>query len=170
MKKILFLISSMLIILNVAHAKPSENFTFTDTNGKVFHVQGTKDGLIIPEARGKIIFLEFFGHKCPPCIASIPHYKSLQTKYNGKIQIIAIEVQGLNNAQVKNFAKQKGLNYTTVSQEKSENFVNYIASRAGWSGAIPYLVVIDKKGIVQFMQAGSIGQSGLEALIKELSK
>lgn len=160
----------MLLITSSLQAKPSENFTFTDTNGKVFHAQGTKDGLLIPEAKGKIIFLEFFGHKCPPCLASIAHYKNLQAKYNGKIQIIAIEVQGYNDAQVKTFAKSKGINYTTVSQEKSEKFVEYIASRANWSGAIPYLVVIDKKGVVQYMQAGSIGQSGLETLIKELSK
>ncbi|MDD5359331.1 MAG: TlpA disulfide reductase family protein [Sulfurovaceae bacterium] len=170
MKKILFLIASVFIILNVAQAKPTENYTFTDTSGKIFHAQGTKDGLIIPEAKGKIIFLEFFGHKCPPCITSIPHYKNLQKKYNGKIQIIAIEVQGLDNNQVKTFAAQKGINYTTVSQDKAGDFVNYIASRANWSGAIPYLVVIDKKGVVQFMQAGSMGEAGLETIIKELSK
>jgi thiol-disulfide isomerase/thioredoxin len=170
MKKILFLIASVFMILNVAQAKPTENYTFTDTNGKIFHAQGTKDGLIIPEAKGKIIFLEFFGHKCPPCLASIAHYKNLQAKYNGKIQIIAIEVQGYNDAQVKTFATQKGINYTTISQDKAGNFVNYIASRANWSGAIPYLIVIDKKGIVQFMEAGSIGEAGLETIIKELSK
>lgn len=170
MKKIILYFFSLLLIASVLEAKPNKNYSFTDINGKVLHAIGTKDGLIIPEAKNKIIFLEFFGHRCPPCLASIPHYKNIHTKYKGKVEIIAIEVQGLSNAQLKNFVAQKGMNYTVASQEKSENFVNYIASRANWSGAIPYLIVIDKKGIVQYMQAGSIGQAGLEAIIKELSK
>lgn len=170
MKKIIFYLLSLLLMTIMLEAKPNENYTFTDTNGKVFHANGTKDGLIIPEVKNKLIFLEFFGHKCPPCIASIPHYKNIQAKYNGKVQIIAVEVQGLNNSQVKNFAAQKGINYTTVSQEKAAGFIDYIASRAGWSGVIPYLIVIDKKGVVQYMQAGGVGQAGLETIIKELSK
>ncbi len=170
MKKIILYFFSLLLIASVLEAKPNENYSFTDINGKVLHAIGTKDGLIIPEAKNKIIFLEFFGHKCPPCLALIQHYKNIQAKYNGKVQVIAIEVQGLSNAQVKNFAAQKGINYTTVSQEKATGFIDYIASRANWSGVIPYLIVIDKKGVVQYMQAGSVGQAGLETIIQELSK
>jgi len=169
-KKIILYFFSLLLIASALEAKPNENYSFTDVNGKVLHAVGTKDGLIIPEAKNKIIFLEFFGHRCPPCLASIQHYKNIQAKYKGKVQVIAIEVQGLSNAGVKAFATQKGINYIVVSQEKAGNFVNYIASRAGWSGAIPYLIVIDKKGVVQYMQAGSVGQAGLETIIKELSK
>ncbi|MDD5405613.1 MAG: TlpA disulfide reductase family protein [Sulfurovaceae bacterium] len=170
MKKILMFMVSLLVLSVLTQAKQNTNFTFTDTNGKVFHVQGTKEGLIINELKNKIVFLEFFGHKCPPCLASIPHYKNLQTKYKNNIAIISMEVQGFDNAQLKAFAKTNGINYSTVSQEKAGYFVNYIAGRANWTGAIPFLVVVDKKGVVQYIQVGMISEAGLESIIKELSK
>lgn len=170
MKKILVFIISVLILSVLAQAKENTNFTFTDTNGKVYHAKGIDEGLIINELKNKIVFLEFFGHKCPPCLASIPHYKNLQTKHKNNIEVIGIEVQGFNNAELKAFAKSKGINYPTVAQEKAGYFVSYIAQRANWTGAIPFLVVVDKGGVVQFIQAGMITPAGMETIIKELSK
>ncbi|MDD3774551.1 MAG: TlpA disulfide reductase family protein [Sulfurovaceae bacterium] len=170
MKKILVFIISVLILSVLAQAKENTNFTFTDTNGKVYHAKGIDEGLIINELKNKIVFLEFFGHKCPPCLASIPHYKNLQTKHKNNIEVIGIEVQGFNNAELKAFAKSKGINYPTVAQEKAGYFVSYIAQRANWTGAIPFLVVVDKRGVVQFIQAGMITPAGMETIIKELSK
>ncbi len=170
MKKILVFMISLFMFSTLVQAKQNTNFTFTDTNGNVFHVKGTNDGLVINELKNKIIFLEFFGHKCPPCLESISHYKNLQAKYKNQIAIVGIEVQGMSNTQLKTFAKTKGINYSTVSQDKAGYFVSYIANRAKWTGVIPYLIVIDKKGVVQFMQAGMIEQAGLEVIIKELSK
>jgi len=171
MKKILVFIMSILMLSTLAYAKEeNKSFTFTDTSGKVYHAKGTKDGIIINELKNKIVFLEFFGHKCPPCLASIPHYKNLQTKHKNNIEVIGIEVQGFSNAELKAFAQTKGINYPTVSQEKAGYFVSYIAERANWTGAIPFVVVIDKKGVVQFIQAGMITPAGMETIIKEISK
>ncbi|MGW8169944.1 MAG: TlpA family protein disulfide reductase [Sulfurovaceae bacterium] len=171
MKKILIFMISLLMLSALAQAKEENtNYTFTDTDGKVYHAKGTKDGFIINELKNKIVFLEFFGHKCPPCLASIPHYKDLQTNYKNNIGVIGIEVQGFSNAELKAFAQTKGINYPTVAQDKAGYFVSYIAQRANWTGAIPFLVVVDKKGVVQFIQAGMITPAGMETIIKELSK
>ena len=158
------------MLSTLVQAKENTNFTFTDTNGKVYHAKGIKDGLIINELKNKIVFLEFFGHKCPPCLASIPHYKNLKTKYKNSIEVVGVEVQGFTNVELKAFAQSKGINYPTVAQEKAGYFVSYIAQRANWTGAIPFLVVVDKKGVVQFIQAGMITPAGMETIIKELSK
>jgi len=173
MRKIL--LSILMIFTLITYTQAVENkpeaplMSMTDTNGKTYKVQGTEQGLNIEGLQGKVVFLEFFGHKCPPCLASIPHLIKLQEKHKNKLAIVAIEVQGYNTAQVTKFAKEKGMNYIVVSEETASDLVNYIQQRAQWRGSIPFLVALDTKGDVQFVQAGMMSEGALEELIGELS-
>ena len=142
--------------------------SMTDINGKIYKVLGTEQGLNIEGLEGKVVFLEFFGHKCPPCLASIPHLVELQKKYKDTLAIVAIEVQGYNSVQTKAFAKEKSLNYIVVSEENASKLVNYIQQRAQWRGSIPFLVALDTKGDVQFVQPGMMPKASLEELIGQL--
>lgn len=54
--------------------------SMTDTTGKTYKVTGISEGLKIEGLEDKIVFLEFFGYQCPPCLASIPHLINLQKK------------------------------------------------------------------------------------------
>ena len=117
-----------------------------------------------------MVFLEFFGHRCPPCLASIPHLIHLQKNHKDKLAIVAIEVQGCNNEEAKSFAKEKNINYIAVSEEKASDLVYYIQQRAQWRGSIPFMVALDTKGDVQFVQAGMIPEASLEELFTQLSK
>ena len=143
--------------------------SITDVTGKVMKVEALKNGLYFQDFKDKVIFLEFFGHRCPPCKKSIPHYIDLQNKFKDKLAIIAIEVQGLSRKQLSSFAKKKGINYITVAQEDSQILLEHISVRANWSGAIPYLVILDQKGDVQTMQAGLIPQKPLEDIVNGLT-
>ncbi len=172
MKKILaslLLIASLLTISQAEEAKV-DKLTMTTTDGKTLHMTGTTTGLVFEEYKGKIVFLEFFGHRCPPCLKSIGHYKRLQAKYKDKLAIIAVEVQGLSDSQLKDFVKEKGINYVTISQSNSGQLVPYVSARAQWQGAIPFLIILDKKGDVQLVQPGMLPESGLESAIEQLSK
>jgi len=144
--------------------------TMTDTTGKTYHVTGTQQGLKIEGLEGKIVFLEFFGHKCPPCLASIPHLIDMQKKHKDKLAIVSIEVQGYNQKQTAAFAKEKGMNYIVVSEESAPMLVNYIQQRAQWRGSIPFFVAMDAKGDVQFVQVGMLSEASLEELFTQLSK
>jgi thiol-disulfide isomerase/thioredoxin len=173
MKKLLVSALMLLSFLGTAQAADTakkSDIQITDINGKSYTVKGTKEGLKISGMEGKVVFLEFFGHKCPPCLASIPHMIDMQKKHKGKLVIIAVEVQGLNEAQLKSFVKSKGINYTVISGEKEHLFVSYISQRAQWSGSIPFLLALDKKGDVQFIQAGMLPEESLEALFQQLNK
>lgn len=162
------LMFSLLSSSQAASAAHGPEMSMTDVNGKTYKVTGTEQGLKIQGLEGKIVFLEFFGHKCPPCLKSIPHLKKLQTKHKDKLAIVAIEVQGYNNAQLTKFVKEKGMNYITVADEKAKGIVDYISQRAEWQGSIPFLVAMDRHGSVQFVQAGMLPESSLEELIKQL--
>ena len=174
MKKLLstsLLLLSLLTYTQAAENKtPLAKMTMTDIKGKSYDVSGTEQGLLIKGLEGKVVFLEFFGHKCPPCLASIPHLVKLQKKHKDKLAIVSIEVQGYNQEQTKKFAKEKGMNYIVVSEEKASELVNYIQQRAQWRGSIPFLVALDTKGDVQFVQAGMLPEASLEELISQLSK
>ncbi len=169
MRKIL---TSALLIFSLftyyIQAAEATQMSITDIKGVTHQITGTEQGLNIKGLEGKIVFLEFFGHKCPPCLKSIPHLIKLQEKHKDKLAIVAIEVQGFNNKQLTDFAKEKGMNYIVVSDEKAGNFTNYIGQRAEWRGSIPFMVALDTKGAVQFVQAGMLPESSLEELIKQL--
>jgi len=153
----------------VENTTPQALMTMSDTNGKTYKVQGTAQGLHIEGLEGKVVFLEFFGHKCPPCLASIPHLIKLQEKYKDTLAIVSIEVQGYNKAQITAFAKEKKMNYIVIPEETASELVNYIQQRAQWKGSIPFLVALDTKGDVQFVQAGMLPEASLEELITQLS-
>ncbi len=165
------LLFSLLTYVQAAENESTEpQMEMTDVTGKIYTITGTKQGLNIKGTEGKIVFLEFFGHNCPPCLASIPHLINLQNKYKDTLTIIAIEVQGYNNEEVTAFVKEKGINYIAVAEEKAGELVNYISQRAEWKGSIPFLVALDTKGDVQFVQAGMLPEASLEELISQLSK
>ena len=166
----LFILSFMVNIHASETAQVQQIMSMTDINGKAYKVTGTEQGLKIEGLEGKVVFLEFFGHKCPPCLASIPHLINLQNKHKDKLAIVAIEVQGYNHSQTAKFAKEKGMNYIVVSEEKASEMVSYIQQRAQWKGSIPFLVALDTKGDVQFVQAGMLPEASLEELIGQLSK
>ena len=143
--------------------------TITDVKGVSYEITGTEEGFNVKGLEGKVIFLEFFGHRCPPCLKSIPELIKFQEKHKDNLAIISIEVQGYNNKNLTKFAKRKGMNYIVVADEKAGSFTNYIAQRAEWQGSIPFLIALDAKGTVQFVQAGRLPEAALEELLKQLT-
>lgn len=134
--------------------------------------KATVQGLLRDEIgfEGKIVFLDFFGHQCPPCLASIDIYKNIQEKYKDDIIVLGIEVQGLTSEELQEFGKSKEINYRLVSQDEAYDFLNYITVRAEWEGSIPFLLIIDDKGVVQLMHTGMIDEKTFEEIIAELKK
>ena len=171
MKRILTIAISMMIAFTTINADQEavESIKFKTINGKQIEIIGTEKGFNIPQYKGKVVFVEFWGTHCPPCLISIPHYIELQEKYKDNLAILAVEVQNKPLEGLKEFAKVKGMNYDVVSYKDGLTFVEYISQRAGWSGSIPFLVILDTKGEVQIVQPGLIPVDQLEKVIKEMS-
>jgi thiol-disulfide isomerase/thioredoxin len=162
--RILFILSLSLSVY-AEEVKIDANMSLTDITGKTYKVTGIQDGMKIEGMEDKIVFLEFFGHQCPPCLASIPHLIELQKKHGDKLVIIAIEVQGYDSKETASFAKAKGINYITISSDQASDVIEYIKDRAQWTGAIPFLVVLNGKGEVQAVKTGMMSQKTLEKII-----
>ncbi len=161
----------MLIFTSFAFSQENDEiYTIKDIEGKTYTIKGTQEGLDFADLKGKIIFLDFFGHQCPPCLALIDTYKNIQEKYKDDVVVLGIEVQGLNNEELKEFGKSKEVNYRLVSQDEAYDFLNYITTRAEWDGRIPFLLIIDDKGVVQLMHLGMVDEKTFEEIIGELKK
>lgn len=169
MKKILTLMWAVSLFTVGVWASQNGMVTLKTVEGKTIHLKGTPDGLKIPEYKGKVVFLEFWGTQCPPCRMSIPHYIDLTKKYKDKFAMLAIEVQSTPKAQLKKFVESRKVNYDVVPYAGAEEFVDYIAQRAQWKGSIPFLLVFDKTGKVVTMQIGLLNEDALAKLIEKLS-
>jgi len=151
---------------------PKTIFELIDSEGKRLHVNEVPNGVTFQEHKEKVIFLLFFGHRCPPCLGEIPELIELQKEKGDKLAIIALEVQGLPAEQLKEFKSSKKINYTILSDRTAKNsqFVSYIAQRAQWRGSIPFLVGISPNGEVNFVHVGGMRKSSLEQVFDQLSQ
>ena len=145
-------------------------FTLTTLEGKTIHIDETEGGLKFKEYKDKVVLLLFFGHNCPPCLREIPVLKALVNKGHKDLEIIAIEVQGYNQEQLKAFKKYKGINYHLVSNTSNSEFVNYIAKQTQWSGSIPFLIGFNKQSIVKVVHAGGLRASDFDNIYTTLAK
>ncbi len=168
MKKLLLIIT---LLLTTTYANEPISFTLTTINDKKLTVSETKEGLDFHEFKGKAILLTLFGHRCPPCLKEIPELIELTNEHKNDLEIVAIEAQLYPKESVKEFVAQHKMNYNVIAGYDHNDFVTYIANRAGYSNGIPLplLIAINKDGEVESVQAGLIGKSELEQLIKDLN-
>ena len=174
MKKILLSIlltfGLTLAFADILPQTESETFILTDTDGQQLHISHTEGGLNFQEHQGKAIFLVLFGHMCPPCNAEIPEFIELTEKYKDKLAIVGLEAQRYSMDNLRAFKAKKSINYSIVPGKDNDDFIGYIAQRAGWSGQIPFLIALDKNGEVQDMLPGFVSKEKLEELIVKLTK
>jgi len=160
----LFLTTAIIATLSFAQ----ENlltFKVKTIDNKTLEVSEAKNGLAFKGFKGKVVLLEFWGTHCPPCLMSIPHYKKLTKEYKDKLAMVAIEVQMTPKEQLKKFVEDKGINYYIGTQEDNLDFVRYVAQRAGWRGAIPYLIALDTNGNVIDIKRGFASEEYVKKII-----
>ncbi len=147
-------------------AKKELSFDITDIQGNSYHIVNTDEGLDIKELRGKVVFLAFFGHRCPPCRMEMPGFTKYtkDKEYAKKAVILGFEVQGLDEEGLKSFAKQEGLNYRLVAGSKYSQFIDLVGYRTKWNWGIPFMVVLDTKGKVVNFGNGIVSEEELKNL------
>ena len=98
----------------------------------------------------------------------MPHLIELMKKNHPDLEIIALEVQGLNKEKLKDYKKRRGLNYTLALGKENNQFINYIASKAQWQGSIPFFIAFDKKGEVKVVHVGALNSQQLNSVYQDL--
>ena len=143
--------------------------TIITLDEKEINISEAEGGLMFQEYKDKAIFIVLFGYRCPPCLQEMPNLIAIEKKYPD-LEIIAIEVQGLNNQELQAFKKRKGINYTLAVGSQNNEFIKYIASRAQWQGSIPFFLAFNKKGEVKVVHVGALSSKQLEIIYKDINK
>lgn len=87
-----FVLALFIVLSFASTTQAAEDiFSVPTIAGKKLTFKGTTDGISVDPYKGKIVFIEFWGTWCGPCLLSIPHHVKIQEKYKNKVKIIAIE-------------------------------------------------------------------------------
>jgi thiol-disulfide isomerase/thioredoxin len=102
------IIATLLVTLFVTTASQAadETFNIQTIDGKMLRFKGIPEGLVTEPYQGKIVFIEFWGTWCGPCLLSIPHHVKLQEKYKDQLRIISFETTpSVTREQLKEYIK-----------------------------------------------------------------
>ncbi len=100
----------------------------------------------IGKSKDKVIVLDFWATWCQPCKRMFPALRELQEKYRDRGLIIAgvTKVDATQSvATIEKYVKEENFNYLMGISEETFNDLAYGV------GAIPHMVLIDKKGVVR---------------------
>jgi thiol-disulfide isomerase/thioredoxin len=115
--------------------------------------------------RGKVLVVNFWATWCAPCREEMPALVAAQTRYGGKgLQVVGIGID--DAAKMRQFAKSLGLNYPALdggfgALELSKSFGNTAM-------ALPFTLVIDRKGGIVRRQLGPMDEPYLASIASQL--
>ncbi|MFN0124610.1 MAG: TlpA family protein disulfide reductase [Blastocatellia bacterium] len=103
----------------------------------------------LADLKGKVLIVDFWATWCPPCRAQAPKLAALRAKYQDKgVEVIGINLDPQkNNAEVRQFIKEAGMNYPVGqgSRSFSDAFLNGSEDDTG-DAPIPQLFVFARDG------------------------
>lgn len=149
MKKLLFII---VIVFSVSNL-------FGQEVKKVKVTELEKD---IAESKGPLI-INFWATFCKPCMAEIPHFLKLQSKYekNGlKVLFVSLDLQDDYPAKVNAFVKKRKMSSTWLDETNADYFCPKIDKT--WSGAIPATLFINNGNSYRKFIEETISEEDLE--------
>jgi thiol-disulfide isomerase/thioredoxin len=131
--------------------------------------------------RGPVVVLDFLAHWCGPCIAKFPFLNQLQEQYSPqRLAVIGVtSLYGYYGSQenlsptqelaaLKQFREQYGLKFGLLVSPPVEGEPAGEASRPYYVAALPTTVVIDRAGIVRYVERGEGNKAEVERIVWKL--
>jgi cytochrome c biogenesis protein CcmG/thiol:disulfide interchange protein DsbE len=124
----------------------------------------TLDGgqVSLSQYKGKVVLLDFWATWCGPCRMSMPLLERLQKEMPNDLVLLAINLEEPPDL-VKSFVQQRNVQSKVLLDSEGK------VSRVYNAASIPFQVLIDKNGVIRFIQAGFSSRMG-EQLKSEVGK
>ena len=114
---------------------------------------------------GKVVILNFWATWCPPCRSETPMFIEMQEQYGATgLQFVGVAID--NADKVQDFMDTYGINYPMLIGDNDA--IQAAKNYGNRYGALPYTVVIDRHGIIQFAQRGEMTREMVENAIQRL--
>lgn len=129
---------------SISEERNSYQLTEADFSWDIFNAEGEK---LEPEAlKGEVIFLNYWGTFCPPCIAEMPEIQGIYNDYGDKVKFIL--VSGESQEKVKNFLASR--DYDLPDYYGGRNMPEALSARS-----IPTTYIISKDGRIVNKKVGA---------------
>lgn len=119
------------------------DFTAVDLDGKSYTLSSYKGN--------NVVLLNFWGLRCGACIEEMPHLNALSNGYKDKgVVVLGVGTDGVDAQITRDTMKEVGISadYTLLLDEEftiTDTYTNFL---------VPLTIVIDKKGIIQYIHTG----------------
>lgn len=117
------------------------------------------------EWNGQVVMINFWATWCPPCRSEMPAFQKLYTDYKDQgFSIVGIAID--NKQSVIDFVDPLGIDYPILlGEEKGIQLAKEYGNRLG---ALPFTVIVDRKGQIIHQRRRELSYQDAEALIKPL--
>lgn len=138
--------------------------------------QDGKNMSVADYAKGKYIFLNFWGTWCPPCRHEIPDIIQIQKDLEGELVVIGVALERAQDflgakKTVSDFVTRSGINYLNVVVPFASNLKPVIAEAYGGIQFVPTTFLIDKDGnIFEKIQGGRSKEDFMKSINKMMKK
>jgi thiol-disulfide isomerase/thioredoxin len=123
-------------MVDIGQAAPS--FKLPDLNGQQ---------VSLDQYKGKIVMLDFWATWCGPCRMTMPIVENLQKEYVDTMVLLTINLQESHDV-VRDYIRAQGIRSRVLLDEEG------LVGKVYGTESIPLQILIDKQGIVRFIQAG----------------
>lgn len=119
----------------------------------------------VGEWDGKVLVVNFWATWCPPCRKEIPQFIALQQELGKRgLQFLGIAID--DPRAVREFVQSLQLNYPILVGE--QDAIDVAKAYGNLIGALPYTVVVDRKGTIVLTHQGEFSGHELEQVIVRL--
>lgn len=109
-----------------------------------------KKEMKLSQFNADLIILDLWGYYCEACIKAFPKIDSLQKKFQGKLQFIAVNIES-QQATKEFFAKRKAIRMPAVPFISADTLIAKLFPRE----FVPWHIWLDKNLVVQYITFGS---------------
>ena len=141
------------VVRFVRNPDPAPDFNLNSLDGKP---------LTLADARGKVVLLNFWATWCGPCRAEVPDLVTLQQRYEGRLEVIGLNVDDEDAAEVQKYVDENGINYPVAMTPDK------VREEYGGIAALPTSFLVDTEGRVVQKHVGLWDLAFFETEIRAL--